>query len=312
MSRANLPGARSVVLGLAGIGLVVGALSCKESSSKGPIVESKSSGSKPIVGAGKAVESAPVDAGAERLAESVDAGVGSAGGPPDGGSAALSAPVRKGRAKGLGALYAEVKYTGPVPAREPAVKSKDPFCAKFEAGQDAVRVQGGKLLDAVVRVLDGPVSKQMPKGAVEVELARCAFSPRVVVAAKGQRLLFHNHDARRHELRGVALGPGGAKTWFQAVQAASAKSLERVLDKVGMFKVTCGVHPGSSLMVVVAENPHHGVTGADGSVVLEDMPAGTYVVEAWHPVLGMQRQEVKVEAGEVAASAEFELTANEY
>jgi hypothetical protein len=50
--------------------------------------------------------------------------------------------------------------------------------------------------------------------------------------------------------------------------------------------------------IAVEGHPFHQVTGADGSFSLEGLPAGEYVVEAWHEKLGTQRQTVKTADGQ--------------
>jgi uncharacterized protein (DUF2141 family) len=60
--------------------------------------------------------------------------------------------------------------------------------------------------------------------------------------------------------------------------------------------------------IAIATNPFFAVTGDDGSFKLENLPAGSYTVEAWHERLGTRTAEVKVEgdaAAPVAAAFEF-------
>jgi hypothetical protein len=58
----------------------------------------------------------------------------------------------------------------------------------------------------------------------------------------------------------------------------------------------------------VADNPYHGVTGADGRVVLEDVPPGVYTVSVWHEMLGNVDREVSVSAGQTS-TLKIELAA---
>ena len=50
--------------------------------------------------------------------------------------------------------------------------------------------------------------------------------------------------------------------------------------------------------VGVLEHPYYAVTGADGSFELAPLPAGTYVIEAWHEQYGTQTQEITVSENE--------------
>jgi len=58
----------------------------------------------------------------------------------------------------------------------------------------------------------------------------------------------------------------------------------------------------------VLDHPYFAVTGADGSFAISGLPAGTYVVEAWHEKLGAQTMNVTVPATG-SASANFTFSA---
>jgi hypothetical protein len=54
--------------------------------------------------------------------------------------------------------------------------------------------------------------------------------------------------------------------------------------------------------------PHHGFTrpAADGAYALPDLPAGRYVVQAWHPDLGEKKTTVEVpHSGHVTVDVSF-------
>ena len=53
----------------------------------------------------------------------------------------------------------------------------------------------------------------------------------------------------------------------------------------------------SSYMAVL-EHPFFGVSAGDGSFSIVDLPAGDYVLEAWHETLGTKTQSVTVADGE--------------
>ncbi|NWF73350.1 MAG: carboxypeptidase regulatory-like domain-containing protein, partial [Nitrospirae bacterium] len=44
------------------------------------------------------------------------------------------------------------------------------------------------------------------------------------------------------------------------------------------------------------ENPYYAITGLEGTFAIPDLPAGTYRIKAWHPILGEQVQELTVAA----------------
>ncbi len=48
------------------------------------------------------------------------------------------------------------------------------------------------------------------------------------------------------------------------------------------MKVKCDIHPWMNAYVAVVDHPYYAVTGPDGSFELENLPPGTYTIEAWH------------------------------
>jgi hypothetical protein len=54
----------------------------------------------------------------------------------------------------------------------------------------------------------------------------------------------------------------------------------------------------------VVSHPFFGVSGEDGAFAIQGLPAGTYVLEAWHEKYGTQTQTVTVADGQ-AASADW-------
>jgi hypothetical protein len=57
----------------------------------------------------------------------------------------------------------------------------------------------------------------------------------------------------------------------------------------------CGMHPYMQNWGYAIDNPYYAVTDQDGSFVISDLPAGTYRIKAWHPVLGSQERDVTVQ-----------------
>jgi hypothetical protein len=69
-------------------------------------------------------------------------------------------------------------------------------------------------------------------------------------------------------------------------------------EKPEIIKLTSDVHSWMLGWVAVMPNPFFGVTGADGTTKIENVPPGKYTVEVWHETLGKQTKEVEVKAGQ--------------
>jgi hypothetical protein len=72
----------------------------------------------------------------------------------------------------------------------------------------------------------------------------------------------------------------------------------------------CGMHPYMQGHGIAVDNPYYAISDREGAFVISDLPAGTYVIRAWHPTLGTKQQEVTVDA-KGAALLEFVFNAHE-
>ena len=53
-----------------------------------------------------------------------------------------------------------------------------------------------------------------------------------------------------------------------------------------MFEAGSDLHQNHRMSVGLFDHPYHSVTGPDGAFRFVGLPAGTYVVAAWHEKLG--------------------------
>lgn len=129
------------------------------------------------------------------------------------------------------------------------------------------------------------------------------FQPHVVVTTVGSQLSFPNEDPFNHnafsrsrmgEFDLGLYGRGDARSTSFAV--------------AGVYRIYCNVHPRMSAIAVVRDSPYFTQPGADGSFVIEDVPAGVYTLVAWHERAGEVRQNVEVSAGQ-RSSVTLELDA---
>jgi hypothetical protein len=52
--------------------------------------------------------------------------------------------------------------------------------------------------------------------------------------------------------------------------------------------------------IMVFDHPYFRIPGGDGTFALDDVPAGSYQISAWHERIGESVSTVKVEAGRTA------------
>jgi plastocyanin len=152
------------------------------------------------------------------------------------------------------------------------------------------------LADAVVWV-EGPGVKAPPSSAT-ITMKGKAFVPRVVVVPVGGSVSFPNQDPILHNVFSVS-----GENRFDLDLYKKPKSGSWTFRNPGLVRVYCNIHPQMSAYVLVRDNPYWARPAADGSFEIEGVPAGAWVLKAWHERAVEAQQSVTVpETGVLDAS----------
>jgi plastocyanin len=169
-----------------------------------------------------------------------------------------------------------------------------PAAAGTVRGRVEVIEKGGKrasdLADAVVWV-EGPKVKPRPSSAT-ITMKGKSFVPRVAVVPVGGSVEFPNQDPVFHNVFSVS-----GENRFDLDLYKKPKSGAWVFRHPGLVRVYCNIHPQMSAYVLVRDNPFWARPSADGGFEIPDVPAGTWVVKAWHERAGEASQAVTVTEG---------------
>jgi plastocyanin len=192
-----------------------------------------------------------------------------------------------------------VEFTGTPPAMEKQKRDADPFCAKTAASDESVVVKDKKLVNVWVHVVKGAPDAKAAADAAPVVVGQkdCNYRPRVQAAVLGQKIQAKNNDPVLHNVHTYL---GAATVFNKGMPNASAKPIDYVVEKPGVIKWKCDVHSWMRAFVGVNKNPFQAVTGDDGTFQIENVPPGTYTIEAWHETYGVKKADVTVEAGKPA------------
>ena len=188
---------------------------------------------------------------------------------------------------------------------KPIDMNADPACAAKHsapvAGGSLVLGDGNALANVFVQVKNAPAKDHpTPSEAVVIDQDGCMYTPRVVGVMVGQTLQFKNSDGILHNVHGLPK----ENREFNIGMPPTLKTSDRTFNKPEpLFKVKCDVHPWMASYVAVMTHPYFAVTGADGKFKIDNVPDGTYEVEAWHEKLGVQTGTATVSGG--AASVDF-------
>jgi len=225
------------------------------------------------------------------------------------------APVRRLPVPQTGAVIAgRAIFVGPPPPAAPQPRGSDPFCARLERFDDSLVVDPhGGLRSVLVRVVEGAGGPYAPPTTpVTLTQAECRYQPRVLGAVRGQPVLVSNSDGTLHNVHAL-LGSSTVLNQVQVDAAAPLIDLRHVVAGAAgnPLQLRCDVHPWMTAYVWVLEQPFFAVTSEDGSFSIKNLPAGDYVLEAWHERLGIRRAKLALTASATPAKpakVEFRFT----
>lgn len=209
-----------------------------------------------------------------------------------------------GAAGAEGAIEGKAVYTG-APKRNPLIRmGADPNCLEINAGKKVqqlyVDLNSDKSINNVFVHLTGDVAYggPVPSEPVVVEQEGCIYHPRVLGAMVGQELLVRNLDPTLHNIHSQSTQSNS----FNVGQPKAGMEFTHELEKEEvMLPLKCDVHPWMRGFVGVKTHPYFAVTRDDGSFRIENVPAGTYTMEAWQEKLGTVEREITVQDGETTA-----------
>jgi len=196
-------------------------------------------------------------------------------------------------AQGGGTVEVAVTYNG-APVVEKLKINKDTQQCGTEAEVDRVMVGSNKgLANAVVSVPTAKGAPRMVKATVDQH--GCKFVPHVSAMMPGE-LELKNSDGILHNIHTYStVNPS-----INKAQPKFKKVMTEKLENPEFIKLTCDVHSWMLGWVAVLPTPFFGVTDANGTAKIENVPAGKQSIEVWHETLGKQTREVEVKAGQVA------------
>jgi plastocyanin len=201
-----------------------------------------------------------------------------------------------------GTVTATVTFNGDVPPPRMMRLDGDPKCvsengASERADESLVVGQNQALQNVFVYVKDGlgAFGFPVPTEPVVLDQDKCRYTPRVLGVRVGQPLSIRNSDPLLHNVR----ANGTINQGFNMSTPLEGVSFERTFaTKEVMVPFKCDVHAWMTAFVGVLDHPYFGTTTPEGTVVLANLPPGTYTIEAWHETLGTRTEQVTIGAKE--------------
>lgn len=162
--------------------------------------------------------------------------------------------------------------------------------------------------DVLVRLANHAVKAgPLPSAPVTVHQTDCMYTPRIQGAVAGQTIVVTNGDETLHNIHTYK----GSESWFNQAQPKGSDTLRKVLpEDPTIVRLSCDVHPWMRAFVLVSDHPFFAVSDESGTFQIDNVPVGTYPVEAWHPTYGPKTGQVSVVEG-ATAQVTFHYTGSE-
>lgn len=210
-----------------------------------------------------------------------------------------------------GSLGGSVRLMGKVPKARSFHLVHAPnieFCSRISDGQghrilyDFEVSNAGALKDTVIAIQGVSKGKSFPRQMQKVVLNRCQASKYVIGYKNGEDILLENTDPIKHE---IAVYEVNGVYKFQTTNksvVAHRTQVRSTFMKPNSHEMIlkCNLHPFLQTRGFMVENPYYAVSDEEGRFLIEDIPAGTYEVWAWHPFVPTQKGTITIEPGKEA------------
>lgn len=155
--------------------------------------------------------------------------------------------------------------------------------------------KAAEITNVVVFLQDVPRHNDLPTTTATIMQKDEAFVPRVVAITRGSTVDFPNGDPFFHNVFSLSRGSS-----FDLGRYPKGVTQSKRFTNSGLIKVYCHIHSHMTASILVFDHPYFRIPSADGSFVIEDVPAGMHQITAWHERIGESPSSVRVEAGRTA------------
>ena len=141
--------------------------------------------------------------------------------------------------------------------------------------------KGEPLADAVVAVLtDQPQNASAEAPEAIMDQRDRQFIPQVLAVRTDTLVRFPNSDNIRHHVYSFSPAKRFELRLYHGTTAEPVR-----FDQPGKVALGCNIHDAMLGYIYVVDTPWFGVSGSDGQVQFDELPAGRYQVELQHPRL---------------------------
>ncbi len=203
-----------------------------------------------------------------------------------------------------GTISGTINFVGDAPEGQVLQMAADPYCLTAHAGTEVVSQRvvvndNGTLRYVFVYVKEGlDQTFTTPADTIELSQEGCMYAPHMIGLQTNQTLSVINNDEALHNINARPTEAGNNP--FNFAQPIKGMTNDVSFAAAEIIPVKCDVHPWMQAYIGVTNHPYFAVSSADGSFTINNLPAGDYVVAAWHETMDEQTQNVTVGANATA------------
>jgi plastocyanin/cytochrome c556 len=144
------------------------------------------------------------------------------------------------------------------------------------------------------------------RGTAKLSQKLRQFEPRVLPVIVGTTVEFPNDDTIFHNVFSLSKTKPFDLGLYEPGHTATVS-----MDRTGLVKVYCNIHPDMCASIVVLANPWYALSDRDGAFVICNVPSGEYTLRAWNDLGAEARQHITLGAAGSSAIVEAKLDLQE-
>ncbi len=199
------------------------------------------------------------------------------------------------------AIKGKVNFEGTAPTPAIIPMNADPFCQGMHpqavTSEEIIVNANNTLKNVFIYVKEGVTGEYpVPQTPVTMDQKGCHYEPHIFGIQVGQTFEIHNSDNTLHNVHAL---PANSTQFNLGMPIPGMKLNKSFSAPEVMVRIKCDVHPWMGGYIGVLNHPFYSVSNEEGTFEIKDLPAGNYVLEAWHEKYGTQTLNVTVESADV-------------